>query len=93
MIFRYSKSAGKELADWKKAGQPKILEKIKDIQREIEKDPAATAGKYNPEQLKYDYSGWYSREITRKDRFVYRPHPTEEGTIEVIQCKGHYDDK
>ena len=89
MIFRYSKSALKELTDWKKAGQSKILAKIKDIQREIERDPTATAGKYSPEQLKHDFSGWYSREITKKDRFVYRPHPTEEDIIEVIQCKGH----
>ena len=92
MIFRYSKSALKDLANWKKSGQSKVLQKIKDIQSEIEKNPTAIKGKYSPEQLKYDYSGWYSREITRKDRFVYRPHPSENDVIEVIQCKGHYGD-
>ena len=93
MIFRYSKSALKELADWKNSGQPKIIQRIKDIQKEIEKDPEAIEGKYSPEALRYDYSGWYSREITQKDRFVYRPHPAEKDVIEVIQCKGHYGDK
>ena len=66
MIFRYSGSALKELADWKNSGQTKIKQKIRDIQTEIEKDPEATEGKYNPEALRYDYSGWYSREITQK---------------------------
>jgi len=92
MIFRYSKQALKDLSQWKKSGQPKILIKIKDIQNEIEKDPIATTGKYSPEKLKHDYSSWFSREITQKDRFTYRPHPTENNVIEVIQCKGHYDD-
>lgn len=93
MDFRYSKSALKDLALWKKSGQIKQLAKIKDIQKEIEKDPFAIQGKYNPEALKHTLSGWYSREITTKDRFVYRPHPAEGSVIEVIQCKGHYSDK
>ncbi|MCL1797846.1 MAG: Txe/YoeB family addiction module toxin [Eggerthellaceae bacterium] len=93
MIFRYSKPAVKDLSSWKKSGQMKVLAKIQDIQNEIEKDPFAIEGKHNPEQLKHDYSGWYSREITRKDRFVYRPHPDESNVIEVIQCRGHYSDK
>jgi toxin YoeB len=92
MIFRYSKQAQRDLAAWKKSGQKKILEKIEAIQKEIEKDPLTTAGKYSPEQLKYEFAGWYSREITKKDRFVYRPHPEEGEIIEVIQCRGHYGD-
>jgi toxin YoeB len=92
MIFRYSKQAQRDLKAWKTSGQKKILEKIKDIQDEIEKDPLATVGKYSPEQLKYEFAGWYSREITKKDRFVYHPHPKEREIIEVIQCRGHYGD-
>jgi toxin YoeB len=92
MIFRYSKQAQRDLAAWKKSGQKAILEKIKGIQDEIEKDPLATSGKYSPEQLKYGFAGWYSREITKKDRFIYRLHPDEKEVIEVIQCRGHYED-
>jgi toxin YoeB len=92
MIFRYSKQAQRDLLAWKKSGQKGILEKIKAIQDEIEKAPSATVGKYRPEQLRHEFAGWYSREITKKDRIVYRPHPDEQGIIEIIQCRGHYSD-
>ncbi|MDR1088584.1 MAG: type II toxin-antitoxin system YoeB family toxin [Coriobacteriales bacterium] len=59
---------------------------------EIVKYPTAATGKFNPEALEYDLTGWFSREITRKDRSVYRPDPLDANVIEVHQCKGHYCD-
>jgi toxin YoeB len=88
--FVYTPSALRELKTWKKQHNFSVIETIGDIQREIAKNPTATAGRYSPEKLKGDLTGCYSRRITRTDRFVYRPSPTETDVVEVIQCKGHY---
>jgi toxin YoeB len=89
--FRYTSQALRDLKEWKKHGNAELL-RIKQIQEQIEKDPFATQGKYRPEALRYELSGCYSREVTTKDRFVYRPHPEQPGLVDVLACKGHHDD-
>ncbi|MDR0847966.1 MAG: Txe/YoeB family addiction module toxin [Propionibacteriaceae bacterium] len=44
----------------------------------------------NPEALTGDLAGWWSRRIDEKNRLVYRV--LADGTIQVNQCRGHYDD-
>ena len=41
-----------------------------------------------PEPLKGDLSGYWSRRIDDANRLVYK---IENGQIEIIQCKGHYE--
>jgi len=43
-----------------------------------------------PEPLKNEFSGFWSRRIDEKNRIVYR---IKESNIEIVQCKGHYNDK
>ncbi|MDD4729788.1 MAG: Txe/YoeB family addiction module toxin [Dysgonamonadaceae bacterium] len=43
-----------------------------------------------PEALKGNLSGWWSRRINDKNRLVYR---IQDNVIEISQCRGHYDDK
>jgi toxin YoeB len=43
-----------------------------------------------PEPLKGEFSGFWSRRIDDVNRFVYRL--AEDGSIEVLSCRGHYDD-
>ena len=45
----------------------------------------------NPEPLKYDLQGKWSREIDEKNRIVYRI--LEDDRVEIYQCRGHYNDK
>ncbi|MDR1422417.1 MAG: Txe/YoeB family addiction module toxin [Coriobacteriales bacterium] len=90
MKFAYTSSALRDLKDWKKQHDQEVIDIIKDIEREIAIDPTATGGKYKPEKLKHELSGWYSRRITQVDRFVYRPSPDDPDIVEVVQCKGHY---
>ena len=59
----------------------KIMALIKDIKR----TPYSGLGK--PEPLKYELSGYWSREITKEHRWVYR---VEGETIEILSCKYHY---
>ncbi|PPF22304.1 Txe/YoeB family addiction module toxin [Rathayibacter rathayi] len=42
----------------------------------------------DPEPLKYELEGWYSRRITLADRLVYRV--SDAGDLEIAQCRGHY---
>ena len=42
-----------------------------------------------PEPLKGEFSGFWSRRIDEVNRFVYR---IQDGVLEVLSCKGHYND-
>ena len=62
----------------------RIIALIKDIERT---GPFTGIGK--PEPLKGDLSGFWSRRIDDVNRLVYR---IRDDVIEIISCKGHYDD-
>ena len=47
------------------------------------------AGEGDPERLRGDLSGCWSRRINEKDRLVYR---VADGVIQILQCRGHYSD-
>ena len=65
----------------------KTLKKINGLLKQITRSPYFGEGK--PEPLKYGESNIWSRRINNKDRLVYA---VREGSIEIIQCKGHYGD-
>lgn len=67
----------------------KTLKKINELQKDISRN-GALVGIGKPELLKGDLSGQYSRRIDEANRLVYTI--SENGDIEVTQCKGHYDD-
>ena len=75
----------KEEYDWWKENDPKTIERIKTLIKDIKKRPFEGLGK--PEPLKYQKQGYWSRRINKKDRLVYSV--TEEA-INVISCKHHY---
>ena len=56
--------------------------------REIQRTPFE--GRGEPEGLRGNLSGKWSRRISQKDRLVYE---VTDNTVIVVQCKGHYDDK
>ena len=41
----------------------------------------------NPEPLKHELAGYWSRRITKEHRLVYK---VEDGTCIVVQCRYHY---
>jgi len=57
---------------------------LKDIDRN------GNVGIGKPEPLKWDLTGWWSREIDDANRLIYR---IENNKIEVSQCRTHYRDK
>lgn len=59
--------------------------KIHALLKECLRHPFEGTGK--PEQLKGDYSGFWSRRIDREHRLVYRVTDT---ALEIAQCRYHY---
>lgn len=67
----------------------KTLKKINSLIKDIERN-GQSAGEGKPEQLRGDLSGFWSRRIDEKNRFVYR---ISGPNIEIASCKSHYGDK
>jgi toxin YoeB len=70
--------------------EPKAFAKAQRFIEELKEHPKTGTGK--PEALKGDWSGQWSREITKKHRLIYEIHDTEVLVL-VLTAYGHYDDK
>ena len=66
----------------------KTLKRINKMLQDIERNGYSCIGK--PEPLKHDFQGFWSVEIDKKNRIVFR---IENGTLEITQCGSHYGDK
>ena len=64
----------------------KTLKRINQLIRDTERDPFNGIG--NPEPLKGDLSGFWSRRIDDTNRLVYRINGE---LLEILSCKGHYE--
>ena len=83
--FLFSEDAWNDYLYWQ--GQDKkTLKRINLLLQDISRNGCEGIGK--PEPLKNDLSGFWSRRIDDQNRIVYRISGDE---IEIIQCKGHYD--
>jgi len=56
----------------------------------LEEHPFTGTGQ--PEQLKYELIGLWSRRINQKDRLIYEVNQSVV-TVKVISALGHYSDK
>jgi len=88
MKLLWTEDAWEDYVLWQKS-DPKILQAINDLIRDVRRDPFRGLGK--PEPLKHALAGWWSRRITGEHRLVYRVYgkgPNQ--VIEIIQCRYHY---
>ena len=67
----------------------KTLRRINLLLKDIERNGPLT-GIGEPEALKENLHGYFSRRINEKDRLIYR---IDNGQILIAQCRGHYYDK
>jgi addiction module toxin, txe/yoeB family len=65
----------------------KTLKRINALLKDVERNSFEGIGK--PEPLKGNLSGYWSRRIDDTNRLVYK---VNHDSIEVLSCKGHYDD-
>jgi len=77
----------KELKKHLKSGDKTTIKRIEKIFKELEVHP--TEGVGNPEQLKYQFSGFWSRRLNSKDRLVYSINE-DEVIVFIISAMGHY---
>jgi toxin YoeB len=82
-----SKKAIEDIPKLKKENS-KFPAKLWALILDIFNDPFDGIGQ--PEPLKGDLQGWWSRRITGKHRLVYR---IEDENLEIASCFGHYGDK
>ncbi|MDA8196267.1 MAG: Txe/YoeB family addiction module toxin [Actinomycetota bacterium] len=63
----------------------KILQRINQLIEDISQNGNMGIGK--PEQLRHEWTGWWSRRITQEHRLVYR---IGVDGIEIAVCRFHY---
>jgi toxin YoeB len=84
----YKDKALEDIKFWKKSGQKNIQSRITKLIEDIQHHPETGFG--NPEPLKYELSGLWSRKIDKGNRLIYEIF---ENNLHVISMRGHYSDK
>lgn len=84
--FTFTQKAFDEYLYWQ-AQDKKTLKRINLLLKDIMRNPFDGIGK--PEPLRYLPDCWSRRIDDNGNRVVYR---VKNGSIEILQCKGHYDD-
>ena len=85
MRITFSKNAWEDYVSWQRDDK-KILQKINNLIKDIQRTPFEGLGK--PEPLKFDLSGFWSRRIDLEHRLIYQYQNNE---ILIFSCKFHYD--
>jgi toxin YoeB len=80
----FTDEAWKDYVYWFESDK-KLLKKINELIKEIERTPFEGKGK--PEPLKYNLKGFWSRRIDHEHRIVYH---VEEEQIRFISFRFHY---
>jgi len=84
MKLIFSDDAWEDYLYWQQ-NDKKILKKINKLIKEIKREPFKGVGE--PEPLKYNWSGYWSRRITIEHRLVYK---ATNNSILIAQCRYHY---
>ncbi len=79
--------ADKDIRSYQKAGNKKAIKKIHTILNELQLHPATGTGQ--PEKLKYELTGYWSRRIDKKNRLTYRIEK-DIVTVVIVSAMGHY---
>ncbi len=91
MDFGFTSQFGKDI-DSLKAENVKLSSKVMDLMLSIKKSASNRLGGIGqPELLKGNLAGYYSRRISQKHRLIYRY--SSKTKVEIISCYGHYSDK
>jgi toxin YoeB len=85
-LIIFEPSAFDEFGEWGEIDR-KTFKRLRALIIETARTPFDGTGK--PEPLKGNYRGCWSRRITSEHRLVYR---VSDAAIEIVTCRGHYDD-
>ena len=84
MILSFADDAWEDYLYWQQQDK-KIVKKINRLIKEIQRNPFEGLGE--PEPLKYNWSGYWSRRITIEHRLVYK---VTDNHLLIAQCRYHY---
>ena len=84
MKLAWSSTAWNDYLYWQKTDRKK-LKRINTLIKETLRKPFEGIG--NPEPLKHDLKGYWSRRIDKEHRLVYR---YDEKELVIVACRYHY---
>ena len=84
MILSWAENAWDDYLYWQQTDK-KILKRINSLIKAIKREPFKGIGE--PEPLKHNWSGYWSRRINLKHRLVYK---VSDKTLFIAQCRYHY---
>ncbi len=84
MILSWAEHAWQDYLYWQ-ATDKKTLKRINLLIKDIKRQPFNGIGE--PEPLKHNWSGFWSRRINKEHRIVYKVTDT---AIIIAQCRYHY---
>ncbi|MGC3874893.1 Txe/YoeB family addiction module toxin [Halomonas sp. GXIMD04776] len=83
-MLTWAEKAWEDYLYWQ-AKDKKTLKRINTLIKDIQRQPFNGLG--DPEPLKYNWAGYWSRRIDREHRLVYGQ--TDQAII-IVQCRYHY---
>ena len=84
MMLVWASSAWEDYLYWQQTDK-KMLKRINLLIKEISGKPFEGIG--DPEPLKHQWTGYWSRRINKEHRLVYK---VKENEILIAQCRYHY---
>jgi toxin YoeB len=84
MILSWAEKAWDDYLYWQ-ATDKKTLKRINMLINDIKRQPFSGLGE--PEPLKHNWSGYWSRRIDKEHRLVYK---VSKETVIIVQCRYHY---
>ncbi len=84
MILCWAEAAWQDYLYWQQTDK-KVVQRINKLIKDIGRQPHQGLG--DPEPLKHNWSGYWSRRIDRQHRLVYK---TTADQIIIVQSRYHY---
>lgn len=84
MILSWAEDAWQDYLYWQKKDK-NTLNRINLLIKDMKRSPFDGVG--NPEPLKHNWSGYWSRRINREHRIVYKINDKQ---LIIAQCRYHY---
>lgn len=84
----FEKRALDDVLKLKRSGSRADLKKLESILEDLQIHPRSGIG--NPEQLRHQLSGFWSRRINKKDRLIYEILEEPDKLVVVLSAVGHY---
>lgn len=84
MMLTWASPAWQDYLYWQSRDK-KTLKRINTLIKDIQRQPFDGLG--DPEPLRHQWSGYWSRRIDREHRFVYK---VTDDAVVIVQCRYHY---